>query len=204
MFKNWYNAFCTVLVTILFFVIIGVGMYFLPNYLKLIPIVPVLIGLSTMILIGFAIDFVFCVTTLKFEVKLILERWGLFFKSIGLFFTKFDNILLIVMIIIGLVVTSCFTVGVINIYGIVYNGTQKAIKYDAAIQDVRNTYQNTINKLVEEKTQLKIQIDQKEKQNDKLNDELFLADNLNKQLQVEIKRLLPKGAKKDFPKALKY
>jgi len=201
MFKNWYASICVVIMTLLLFVIIGVGMYFLPNYLKLIPGIPILIGLGILIILAFLVDFVFIVITLKFKtnlLKYILYRWELFLKSVGLFFTKFDNILLIVMIIIGLIVISCSLIGISNIYNIVDNGMQKAIKYDTVIQEVRNTYQEKINKLVDENTDLKIENDNKDKQNDKLNDEIFLADSLNKQLQIEIKRLLPKGAKKDF------
>jgi hypothetical protein len=210
--KKWYTSFSVVVVSliILFFVIIGFQN--LSQFLKSIPWLTILFTLSILIGLGFLIDFVFVGFFLlsieqikkKLFLSLLLERWGLFFQTIWRFVSKIENFVLILMIIGGLLFVTTFTIGVVKTCETVSIGVSKAIKYDSAISELRSKYQEKIDGLINENTELKIGIDKQNKLIQDKDDQLFLLDSLNKQLQVEIKRLLPKGAQKStFTKPLR-
>jgi cell division protein FtsB len=201
--KKWYSSICVVLISlvILFFVLIGFSN--LLQYLKLIPWSTILNILIILIGLGFLVDFTYVILTQKSGFSLanyIFSRWGLFFQMIGRWLIKIENFVLLLIIVGGLLFTSTFIIGVTKTYQTISVGVNKAIKYDTAIADLREKYQKEIDKLVEENTDLKIEIDFMDNIIQDKDDQLFLLDKQNQSLQVEIKRLLPKGAKKNFLK----
>lgn len=197
--KKLFMSFSIVFVSLIILFFIVIGCQNLPQYVKLIPWNSILIGLLILIVLGFLIDLAYVSYTIYgFKsglIKYVLDRWGLFFKTIGQWLIKTEHIVLLLIIIGCILLVSTFTIGFIKTYDVVYTGFNKAVKYDSAISDLRSTYQNKIDELVNENTQLKIGIDKQNKVIQDNNDQIFLLNKLNEQLQVEVKRLLPKGAK---------
>lgn len=197
--KTWYMAFATTIVSILLIALFAIGLQNLPVYLKLIPWLLILKVFIGVIIFSILVDIVYVIFQYQANFLFIRDRWILLIISIGLFFTKFKNNMLVLGILLAVFIASNLFIGCNVAYQTISVNFNKAINYDK----VRMTYQSNIDDLIKENTDLKMSIDKKDKIIQDKDDQLFLVDNLNQKLQVEIKRLLPKNAKNSFKKPLR-
>jgi hypothetical protein len=106
--------------------------------------------------------------------------------------------MLVLGILLSIFVASNLFIGCNVAYQTISVNFTKAINYDSAVSGLRDRYQQQAIKSTNEYNDLKIDKDKVDKENQDLKDQVFLMDQQLQKTQIEIKRLLPKGAKKNF------
>lgn len=196
--KTWYSAICMVIVTIILVALFTIGLQNLPIYLKLIPWTSIGITFGIVLLLWFFVDCAYVISKYGLKSFPMVSRWALFFESIGLFLMKFENNMLVLGILLLIFIVSNLYIGCNVAYQTVANGFNKAINYDTAVSTLRSKYQDQVIKSTNDYNDLKIKDDKKDQEIQDLKDQQFLMDQEMQKLQVEVKQLLPKGAKKSF------